>query len=119
MEPVKFIRTSRPPSAAVTSAESAPTGSEGVDCEQFSKCAVTFRALTNVTNYSLLVWVHDGTGWAQAANASNEVINIDTLTTTFSQLFDVSGFERVFVQVDAITAGAGSPSITRQYSLSN
>ncbi len=109
------VNIGRPAVEAVTAAEADPTlVTEGISVEGFGRLSVAFHTLTGVTSYDLQVWMWDGAVWARAADASNALIDIDGITTTWAQQFDVAGFSRAFVQVNA---GVGFGSLRRQYAV--
>lgn len=111
----QMVRVSRPASDTITGAEDAPAlATDGIACETYRSVGVTFTGVT-ATDYDLEVWVYDGTGWAQATDSAGAVIDIDDITTTWAQTFDVAGFSRFACVVNG---GTGFGSITRQYSLS-
>jgi len=107
------VNIGRPVPDVIAAAEAAPTlATDGTICEGFGRLSVSFHTLVGVTSYDLQVWVFDGIGWARAADASNALIDINGITTTFAQQFDIAGFARAAVIVDA---GVGFGTLVRQY----
>ncbi len=89
--------------------DSAPTGDEGVDCYNKTHVLVTFAELTNVTDFSVQLWVKVGDNWSKVKDGA-----FATITDTWAEVFEPQGAERFFAQVSAINA-AGSPSLKRRY----
>ena len=111
----KLVEISRPASETITEAEDSPSlVTDGIACASYRNVAVTFTGLT-ATDIDIQVWVNDTTGWAQATDAAGAVIDIDDITTTWGQTFEVAGFDRFAVVVDG---GTGFGEVVRQYSLS-
>lgn len=91
-------------SAVLIAAQDAPTlATEGVDCSGCTKCAVAVNTFDTITNWSGELWVYDGHEWAQAVDADGMVLAWDAITTTYAQIFDISGFVRCFFRIDTIT----------------
>jgi len=96
----------------VSSAESAPTGvGDGVDCAGFNTVAVAVHTLVGSPTYSLDVWLWDGHAWAQASDGAGAPAAFADMTATFSQILNVSGFDRVLLRVSAATG----TSVSRTY----
>ena len=110
-----IVNIGRPASTTIGAAEADPTTSaDGVTCEGFAKVAVTFTNPTGGISYDLQIWLYDGAAWARAADSAGALIDIDGITTTWAQTFDVAGFSRIAVQVNN---GANFGAVTRQYAL--
>jgi len=98
----------------ITGNESAPsTASHGIDCAGFTHVSVSFYTLS-VTNYSIELWVYNGSGWAQASDSAGAVIDINTITTTWANTYLIAGFQRVAMRLNTSTS---LTSIKRIYAL--
>lgn len=101
--------------ASVTGTESAPSGTtEGVDCRGYSHCSISFYSLSG-TNFTAQLWLFNGHGWVQAADAAGAVISVATIATSWGSTYLVAGYERVFMRISAVT---GFTSVKRVYNLS-
>lgn len=91
----------------VSAAESAPTtDTDGVDASGFNTVAVSFHTLVDSPTYTLDIWLYDGHGWSQASGGDGAPAAFSDLTATFTQIFNVAGFDRVLVRVSAIDVGS-------------
>ena len=90
----------------ISGAESAPTtDSDGIDATGFNTVAVSIHTLTLSPTYTLEIWLYDGHGWAQASGGDGSPASFSDLTATFTQIFNVAGFDRILVRVSALSAG--------------
>lgn len=107
------VRVIQSVSGAVTAAESAPSGSsEGVSVSGRTKVFLGVGTFVNITDVDLVLWGLSGGTWTIVEGGS-----FSTLTTeTFLGVFDVRGYNRLFLQVSAIST-PGSPSVTREYKI--
>jgi hypothetical protein len=96
----------------VSSAESAPTTSaHGTDCAGFNTVVVAIHTLVGSPTYSLDIWLFEGTAWVQASDGAGAPAVFTDLTATFTQIFNISGFDRVLVRISAMTG----TSLDRSY----
>ncbi len=107
-----------------TTPQAAPVsgGSEGIDCEGYTHAVVglyrTGGALP--TDYSVELWGKIGDEWFQITDSAGAVIDLDLQTARLGLTVMIAGYSRLYVRVDAITAGAGASSIkvlTRLFNL--
>ncbi len=116
--------------AAVTVPDSAPAaapvleGSEGINCEGYTHAVVgLYRADHDAgrpTDYSVELWGKIGAEWFQITDSTGAVINLDNQTARLGLTVLIAGYSRLYVRVDAITAGASGSSIkvlTRLFNL--
>ena len=104
----------RETSVQVSSAESVPSSAtDGVDCQSFNTVAVAIHTLAGSPTYSLDVWLYTGDAWIQASGGSGAPASFPDLTATFGQIFNIAGFDRIFVRVFALDTG----SVNRSYTL--
>ena len=103
----------RETAVTVSAAEAAPSSNtDGTDCQGFNTAAVSIHTLTGSPTYSLDVWLYTGAVWVQASGGSGAPAAFADLTNTFGQIFNIAGFDRVFVRVSALDTGSVDRSYT-------